>query len=419
MTVGFTALVLLVGGVGLWSIRTEIAGAVIAFGVVVVENNRQVVQHPEGGTVGRIAARDGDRVRAGDVLIELDDELLRSDLAIAELQLVELQARRGRLEAERDGHDAVNFKNATAGLDSTGERSQIEGQHRLFIARRQTFEQELSQIAERILQTGNQIAGTEARLTAVRLQAELIRSELEVQKEALSRGLTQSARVSQLQREQARLEGETGQLSADIARFKGEIAGFEIESLRLQNKRREGAISELRDIAFRQLELSERRSSLLKKLGQLEIRAPTSGVVHGSTVFGPNAVVRPAEVLMYVIPQDQPLIVAAKVPAVHGDEVHLGQSATLRFSAFNQRVTPAVTGTVTFLSADVIRDETTGADFYQVELTPKTEELAHLEGGTLLPGMPVEAFLRTGNRTPLSYLTKPLTDYFERAFREG
>ena len=419
MTVGFTALLLLVGGVGHWSVRTEIAGAVIASGVVVVENNRQVVQHPEGGTIGRIAARDGDRVRAGDLLVELDDAFLRSDLAITELQLIELRARQARLEAERDGDEAVNFGHVATDLENPDGRSQIEGQHRLFVARQQTFEQELSQISERILQTGNQITGTEARLVAVKLQADLIRSELEVQRDALNRGLTQSSRVSQLQRELARLEGETGQLVAEIASFKGEIAGFKIERVRLQNKRREGAISELRDIAYRELELSERRSSLLKKLGQLDIRAPAGGVVHGSTIFGPNAVVRPAEILMYVIPQDQPLIVAAKVPAVHGDEVFLGQSATLRFSAFNHRVTPFVTGKVTYLSADVVHDETTGGGFYQIELTPKTEELAQLEGGTLLPGMPVEAFLRTGDRTPWSYLTKPLTDYFERAFREG
>ncbi len=419
LTIGFAALVLLVGGLGVWSVRTQIAGAIIANGMIVVENNRQVVQHAEGGIVGRIAARDGDRVNAGDLLIELDDSLLRSELAVAELQLIELRARRARLEAERDEAGAIKFPADLLALESEAARDQIEGQRVLFAARKETFEKEQSQIGERILQTGNQIEGAEAQLSALATQEELTREELAVQEDALERGLTQSARVSQLRREAARLAGEIGQLRSDIARFRGEIAGFEIEAVRLQNRRREAAISELRDIQFRELELTEQRTSLLKRLDRLDIRAPVGGVVYGTTVFAQNAVIRAAEPLMYVIPQDQPLIVSARVEAIHIDQVHVGQTATLRFSAFNQRLTPEVRGTVVFVSADVLQDEVTGITYYRVDLVPLSEELPKLEDQELLPGMPVEAYLRTNDRTPLSYLTKPLTDYFGRAFREG
>ncbi len=419
LTIGFIALLLLVGGVGYWSVRTQIAGAIIANGMIVVENNRQVVQHAEGGIVGQIAARDGDRVMAGDLLIELDDTLLRSELAVAELQLIELRARRARLEAERDGGEEVKFPADLLALNSDAARDQIEGQRVLFSARKETFEKELSQINERTRQTGNQIKGAEAQLAALSIQEDLTREELSVQEDALERGLTQSARVSQLRREAARLAGEIGQLTSDVARFKGEIAGFEIEEVRLENERREATISELRDIQFRELELTEQRASLSKRLERLDIRAPVSGVVYGATVFAQNAVVQPAEPLMYVIPQDQPLIVNARVEAIHIDQVHVGQTATLRFSAFNQRLTPEVTGTVTFVSADVFQDEVTGVTYYRVDLIPLTEELPKLEDQDLLPGMPVEAYLRTDDRTPLSYLTKPLTDYFGRAFRES
>lgn len=417
--VGFTALVLLVGGIGLWSVRTHIAGAIIANGMIVVENNRQVVQHAEGGIVGRIAARDGDRVAAGDLLIQLDDSLLRSELAVAELQLIELRARRARLEAERDDAGTVTFPEDLLAQEGAAAKAQIEGQRVLFAARKETFEKELGQIGERILQTGNQIEGAEAQLAALAVQEELASEELGVQEDALSRGLTQSTRVSALRREAARLQGEIGQLRSDIARFRGEIAGLEIERVRLENSRREEAISQLRDIEFRELELTEQRRSLLKRLDRLDIRAPVAGVVYGSTVFAQNAVVQPAEPLMYVIPQDQPLIVNARVPAIHIDQVHVGQSATLRFSAFNQRLTPQVTGQVIAVSADVFQDEVTGLNYYRVDVMPLAEELPKLEGQDLLPGMPVEAYLRTADRTPLSYLTKPLTDYFGRAFRES
>jgi HlyD family secretion protein len=206
---------------------------------------------------------------------------------------------------------------------------------------------------------------------------------------------------------------------ADIARFKGEIAGYKIEAVRLRSKSRENAIRELRDITFRELELSQSRRALSRTLNSLEIRAPVGGIVYGSTVFGPNAVVRPAEALMYIVPQDQPLIIRANVPAVHADVVHVGQSANLRFSVFDQRATPDIAAIVTLMSADVIQDQRTGADFYRVELAPLEEDMQGLDGKSLLPGMPVEVFLRTYDRTPLSYLTKPLSDYLGRAFRES
>ncbi len=415
MMVGFLALVLLVGGVGFWSVRTQIAGAVIATGMIVVENNRQVIQHAEGGVVGLIEARDGDTVDAGALLIRLDDTLLRSELAVAELQLVELGARRVRLEAERDGAEAPVFPDAT----SDEYRAQIQGQAKLFEARLESLERRNGQILERIAQTGNQIAGAEAQLKALAIQEELITDELTDAESLLEKGLIQSQRVSTLRREAARLAGEIGRLTSDTAQFRGQIAELEIERLQLSTDRREQAISELRDIQFRELELIEQRQSLSERLSRLEVRAPVSGIVYGSTVFAQKAVIQPAEPLMYVIPQDQPLIVTARVDAIHIDQVHVGQTATLRFSAFNQRLTPEVTGQVTSVSADVIQDEVTGLNYYSVEVVPLTEELPKLEGQELLPGMPVETFLRTDDRTPLSYLTKPLTDYFGRSFRES
>ena len=419
LLVGFTALALLIGGVGIWSVRTQIAGAIIATGMIVVENNRQVVQHAEGGVVGGIEVRDGDTVGAGDLLIKLDDTLLQSELSVASLQLVELGARQARLRAERDDAESISFPDDLLALEEDAAKEQIEGQRKLFEARRVSLDKEQGQIAERIKQTGNQIEGAEAQLAALAIQEELIRAELTDQETLLEKGLVQAQRVSTLRREAARLAGEIGKLRSDVAQFRGQIAAFEIEALKLETTRREAAIQELRDIQFRELELQEQRRSLVERLSRLEVRAPVSGIVYGSTVFAQKAVIQPAEPLLYVIPQDQPLIVSARVEAIHIDQVFVGQTATLRFTAFNQRLTPEVIGQVISISADVFQDEITGLNYYRVDLIPLTDELPKLEDQDLLPGMPVETYLRTDDRTPLSYLTKPLTDYFGRALREG
>lgn len=417
MFVGFVALILLVFGIGIWSVRTQIAGAVIATGMIVVENNRQVIQHPEGGVVGMVEARDGDVVAAGDLLIRLDDTLLRSELAVAELQLVELGARRARLTAERDGAEAPSFPPQLLAKPAYAE--QVNGQLNLFKARLDSLEREDSQIAEQIAQTGTQIVGTEAQLDALKIQESLILDELTDVEALLEKGLVQSQRASTLRREAARLAGEIGRLTSDAAQFRGQIAELEIGRLQLVTQRRESAINELRDTQFRELELIETAASLRERLSRLEIRAPVSGIIHGSTVFAQKAVIQPADPLMYVIPQDQQLIVSARVDANHVDQVHVGQRATLRFSAFNQRLTPEVYGQLKSVSADVLQDEVTGLNYYNVEVVPLTDELPKLQDQELVPGMPVEVYLRTDDRTPLSYLTKPLTDYFSRAFRES
>ena len=421
LTVGFLALTLLVGGLGFWSINTRISGAVIASGLIVVESNRQVVQHAEGGIVGEIAARDGDFVATGDLLVRLDDTLLQSELSVIDTQLIELGARRARLEAERDDRREIKFPDALVQTSKRGKGAaeQIEGQRTLFFARFTTLEKELGQIDERIEQTGNQILGTKAQLNALDFQERLLKEELIGQEILLAKGLVQFQKVSALRRESAGVAGDIGRLTSDIAQHRGQIASLEIQKLKLQSTRREQAITTLRDLQFRELELSETRSGLLERMSRMEVRAPVSGIVYSSSIFALNSVIQAADPLMYVVPQDQPLVVAAKVEAIHIDQVHVGQAAILRFTAFNQRLTPEIVGVVIGVSADAFQDEVSGLNYYRVELKPLETEMAELDNQDLLPGMPVEAYLKTEERTPLSYLMKPMTDYFKRALREG
>jgi HlyD family secretion protein len=417
---GGLTLLLLVGGFGAWSVMTQLSGAIIAPGQLEVEQQRQVVQHPEGGVVAEINVVDGQAVQAGDILIRLDGDLLLSELAIAENQLFELFARRARLEAERDDTDTITFHDEL--IEAARTRPEVaelvEGQVNLFEARRETLMQEVEQRGKRNAQIRSQIEGIDAQIESMSTQRRLIEEELATQQDLLDKGLAQAARVLALQREEARMEGQVGALVASRAEAEGRITETDIEILRLASVHREEAATQLRDIGYRELELAERRRSLTEQVERLDIRAPVSGIVLGLTVTTPRSVIRAAEPVLYIIPQDRPLVIAAQVPTIHIDQVRVGQPVRLLFSAFSQSTTEELQGHVTVVSADVLTDERTQMSYYRAEIDLDPGEIDKLNGLVLVPGMPVEAFIRTDDRTPMAYLLKPFTDYFVRAFRE-
>jgi HlyD family secretion protein len=421
LILGFGALAVLVGGIGGWAAMANIAGAIVAPGQIKVEGDRQVVQHPDGGVVGEINVVDGDFVEAGEILMRFDDTLLRSELTIVESQLYEIMARRGRLDAERDGLDTITFDQEL--LDLAAENAEIaelvDGQQRLFEARRITRAKQVEQLNERQTQIEEQIKGSEAQLAALDVQLGLIRKELADQQSLLDQGLAQSSRVLQLQREEAGLNGQVGGLTAAIAESRGRIAEIEIEILKLETDLREEAITTLRDLQYREIELREKRLSALETLSRMDVRAPVSGIVYGKIVHALRSVVRAAEPIMYIVPQDTPLVISSRIEIIHIDQVHAGQTASLHFSAFDQRTTPVIYGSVVKVSADVFTDERTGMSYYTAEIIPNEGEAEKLGNLKLIPGMPVDSFIATGERTPLNYLVKPFTDYFNKAFREN
>jgi len=420
MIIGLLALLLLVGGFGTWAATATISGAVIASGRIEVDQNRQVVQHPDGGVVEEIYVNEGDYVDSGALLIRLDASALRSELSIVEGQLFELLARRARLEAERDGADTVTFDPLIADTESSGIMELRDGQARLFEARRETMDREVEQLIRRREQIANQIDGIRAQQEALTEQLSLIDEELVNQQALLDRGLAQASRVLGLRRERASLAGRAGEFAASAAQAEGRITEIDIEILKLTTQLREDAITRLRDINYTELELRERRRTLIDRLDRLDIRAPVSGIVYGKRVFAPRSVVQSADPLLFLIPQDRPLVIASQVPPIHIDQIFVGQEVLLRFSAFDQRRTPELTGRVVQISADAFQDESTQVSYYRAEIVLSEDQQARLpEDMTLLPGMPVEAFIRTDDRTPLAYLVKPLADYFAKAFRES
>lgn len=422
VVIGLLGLLVLVGGFGTWAIMTQIAGAVVASGRIEVERNRQIVQHENGGVVAEIRVVEGDAVVAGDILLQLDGQQIGSQLAIVEGQLYELMARRGRFEAERDEAEEIVYEKE---LIATGARDPeiaelMEGQQNLFVARRASVAREIEQLGKRRNQIGAQINGVTAQEDALAQQLGLIEQELSNQQSLLDRGLAQASTVLNLQREKARLTGQIGELAASRAQSEERITEIEIEILKLGTAGREEAITRLRDLRYRELELIQQRRALQNEIERLSIRAPVSGIIYGLQVQTPRSVVRAAEPLMFLVPQDRPLVIAARVLPIHIDQIVVGQQVNLRMSALDQRTTPELVGQVMQISADAIEDEATGQSYFRAEIALNPGEMDKLPEGTiLLPGMPVEAFIRTGERSPMAYLVKPVADYFARAFRES
>ena len=257
------------------------------------------------------------------------------------------------------------------------------------LGRRGSLGREAALLVERKVQIEEQITGAEAQSNALNLQQGLIAEELVDEASLLEKGLTQATTVRLLKREAARMEGLVAELAATVAERRGRIAEIEIEVLRLSSRLREDAITTLRDLQYREIELRETHTSLLETLRRTDVRAPSSGILYGKQFHALRSVVRPAETILFIVPQDTPLIIATRIPAIHIDQVYIGQAASLRFLAFNMRTTPVIMGRVTKISPDVFVDEATGESYYSAEIIPINEELVKLEGLEVLPGMPL------------------------------
>ncbi|MFO1106677.1 MAG: HlyD family type I secretion periplasmic adaptor subunit [Amaricoccus sp.] len=417
---GYVVIATLVFGIGAWAAVARISGAVIVPGVLEVEGNRQVVQHPNGGVISAIKVKDGDIVKAGDVLIELEGDDIISNLGIVEGQWFEILAREGRLDAERDGLKDITFSDElTSRADDPAIAKLMTAQRQQFAARAKLNAEESSQLAERESQIQQQIVGMQSVQVATREQMALLSKEIDAQQQLLDQGLTQISRLLALQRNYAELKGNDGQIDAGMAENRGKIAEIEINRVQIDSKTREDAITELRDLEFREIELREKRMNLKDQVEKLLLRAPVGGVVYGNTADTLRGVIRPAEPIMYIVPADAPLIVRGHVQPTSIDQVQIGQQAVLRFSAFDARTTPEISGHVQALSADAIEDKARGTRYYNVDIQIDAGGREKLVGRKLLPGMPVEAFIGTDERSPLSYFVKPFTDYFSRAFQEG
>ncbi|WP_434571691.1 HlyD family type I secretion periplasmic adaptor subunit [Pseudomonas sp. Z3-6] len=417
---GAVSLVVLLGGGLTWASSTSLSGAVIATGVVAVEGSVKTVQHPTGGVVAELLVKEGQTVAAGDVLLRLDATLPAASQAIVSKSLNQAWARLARLEAERDNASEVTVPKELLSRMSVEEaKTVMASEQQLFIDRRASREGQKKQLRERVQQLNETIAGHDLQQKTKLEEIELIDSEYQAVKKLFDKGMMTLDRVNALARGIARLRGERGQLMASIAEARGKIAETELQRLQVDQTFRSEVSQELRDLLARQGELIEREITASDQLKRIDITSPIAGRVQQLAVHTIGGVISPAEGLMQIVPADDELLVEAKISAQDIDQLTVGQSATLRLSAFNRSTTPELTGTVVRLSADLIQDERTGVGFYRAGIKIPQSELAKLQGLALVPGMPVESMIQTGSRNVMSYLLKPISDHAQRAFREG
>jgi HlyD family secretion protein len=410
---------ILIVGVAGWGATAVISGAVVASGSLVVDSNVKKVQHLTGGIVGELRVRDGDRVRAGDIVVRLDETVTRANLAIITKGLDELMARKARLESERDGLDTIVFPaQLLAGTGDPDRAAAMDSERKLFNLRRTARNGQKAQLQERIAQLQEEIVGLTAQQTSKIREIALIERELAGVRELWKQNLVQLTRLTALEREAARLDGEHGQLIAAAAQARGKITETSLQILQIDQDIASDVAKELREVDGKIGEFIERKVAAEDQLKRIDIRAPQDGTVFQLAVHTVGGVITAGDPIMLIVPEADNLSVEVRVNPQDIDRLQLNQKAILRFTAFNVRTTPEIEGTVTRISADTSTDQRTGQSYYTVRIAMAADQLERLGDVKLLPGMPVEAFVQTGERTMFSYLMKPLHDQFVRAFRE-
>lgn len=407
---------LMIGGVGSWAVMTDLAGAVIAHGTVVVDRHSKRVQHRDGGIVAAINVKNGDSVKENDILLRLDETQLRAELQIVQSQLTELKGRRARLAAEQELAQHLEFAPDFEALPAA--QAIVAGERKLFLHNKKMRESQEKQLRQRIEQLEQERAGHGIQRKAKAAELTLIRKELANTRTLFEKNLTPANKLIAQEREETRIDGDRGSLMAQEARVSGQISEVEQQILTMQQTVRTEAQKELRTADARIDELTERHIAATDRLGRLEIRAPQSGVVHELVAHTVGGVVSPAEQIMLIVPAEEKLAIEVKVSPADIDQVRLHQETRLRFTSFNQRTTPELPGIVTYVSADVSRDPKDRQEFYLVRAQLAGDKPSSLADKSIVPGMPVEVFVTTEKRTALSYLSKPIVDQFSRAFRE-
>lgn len=417
---GLVLVLVLAGGFGGWASTVPISGALIAPGAVVVDSNVKKVQHPTGGVVGEVRVHDGDTVKAGDIVVRLDETVVKASLAIVVKTLNGVWARAARLEAEQRGLVAIKFPpQLTDRADDPDVRDVMASESKLFEVRVNGRAGQKAQLRERVMQLNEEIAGLSAQESAKNKEIALVEKELIGVRDLYDKHLVQLTRLTTLERDAARLSGERAQYIASRAQAKGKITETELQIIQVDKDMISEVSKDLRETNDKTGEFVERKVTAEDQLRRIDIRAPQDGMVLQSTVHTVGGVITAGDAIMMIVPQADDLSVEAKVNPQDIDKLQIGQKTLLRLSAFNQRTTPELNGKVTRVSADVTTDQRTGQSYYTIRVSMPPEEVARLGAeNKLIPGMPVEAFVQTGDRTMFSYLMKPLSDQLMRSFRE-
>lgn len=416
---GLLALFTLVGGVGGWMAYANIAGAVVASGTVSIKGKPKTIQHLDGGIVSEIKVANGDVVQKDQIVLRLDPTLLLANLKIYRERLGETLARKSRLMAERNMESKITWLDVDIDQDHFEARpDQRQGQQHLFDARKEATAGQIHQLEEKIAQFKNQIDGVKGLKAAKADQLSFIAKELSALNTLMKKGNTTLPRILALKRQKADLDGQNAEHDAELARIENSINETELQILQVRRETRKEILTELRQATQEVNELVQQIYATETQFKRIDIRAPVSGMIHELSVYTVGGVVAPGAPVMQIVPLTEQVEIEAQVEPQFIDELYIGQDATLRFTAFNQQSTPELNGKVRSVSPSSSVDERTGFAFYTVRLAIPKQELRKLSGQKLIPGMQVESFIKTRERTVLNYLVKPLADQIKRAFRE-
>lgn len=422
VTLGMLTCALLIFGVGGWAAVAKLSSAVIATGQVVVSSNLKKVQHPDGGIVGEIFVQNGDQVEAGQLLLRLDETLVKANRSLLDAQLVALEARLARMIAERDEETDITLTGELAArMDEPMVQKAVEAERKVLAARIETREGQVSRLNERVDQLHQQIEGLAAQRDAKLEEVKLIEQELGILEDLFEQGHVPQNRIMALRRERTRLLGEHGELVSRIAMAKGRISETELEILQLDKDQREQTFSEITAIIPEIANLYERRTAADFQLTRTDITAPSSGFIHELAVHTVGGVVQAGETLMQIVPEADNLVIEARVAPSDVDQVRQGQDVVIVVSAFDRNNVPQLHGKVSHVSADLTRDEANNVSYYTVRMRLDEGELDRLSeaDAVLQPGMPAEVYITTGDQTVLQYLVKPLEQQIRKTFREG
>jgi HlyD family secretion protein len=421
LTAAFIIIAILVFGIGGWAATVPLEGAVVAQGSLVVDSNVKKVQHLSGGIIKEIRVREGDHVKAGDILVRLDETQTKASNSVVNANFDELLAQQARLEAERDGGGQIDFPprliQKAREPNSDAQRT-MAAEQKLFELRRQARDGKKAQLKERVAQLKKEIQGYVGQTAAKEREISLISKELDGVRELREKNLVPLTRLTALERDAARIEGERNQLIATTAQSEGKITETELQIIQVDQDLRSEVAKDLSETRGKVSEFAEKKVATDDQLNRTEIRAPQNGIVQQLAVHTVGGVVAAGESIMLIVPDADNLIVESKIAPQDIDQLYVRQDATLRFTAFNMRTTPEIKGRVNFISADITQDQRTGVSYYVARIGLDPTEVARLGEVKLIPGMPVTAFIKTSERTMLSYITKPLRDQVDRAFKE-
>jgi len=418
---GYLMVLLVFGFFGLWSVLAPLGSATLAQGTITVEGYRKTVQHLEGGIVKAIYVRDGDTVSKGQVLIELEDTSSRAQLQTLRGQLFSALAREARLTAERDGLTTIRYpKLLTDEVTDARALEAIRVQNQSFNVRKQSRLGEISILKEQRQQLAAKIQGLNAQKTSRGHLAASLNKDLLDFRAMLKEGYMEKQKVTELERRLAEVEGDEGDFSANIATSQTQISEIELKILQIEKEFQREVVDELSKVQAELSELREKSQWLNDTVVRTVIKAPEAGMVMGLTVHTLGAVIAPGGHLLDIVPQQEKLIVEAQVSPIDIDRVHIGQQTEIRFSAFKSAKTPKINGHLVALSADRLTDEKNQNSYYLARVEVDTEGLAELEqkGLILVPGMPAEVLISTGDRTFLEYLMQPISNIFARSLIE-